>query len=49
MVIIYKEESYKIMGACFEVYKEMGCGFLESVYQECLMMEFQEQKIPFIA
>lgn len=28
--IIYKEESYRIMGACFEVYKEMGCGFLES-------------------
>ncbi len=49
MAIIYKEESYKIMGACFEVYKEMGCGFLESVYQECLMMEFQEQKIPFLA
>ena len=49
MAIIYKEDSYKIMGACFEVYKKMGCGFLESVYQECLMMEFQEQKIPFIA
>ena len=49
MAIIYKEDSYKIMGACFEVYKEMGCGFLESVYQECLTMEFQEQKIPFIA
>jgi hypothetical protein len=26
--IIYKEESYRIMGACFEVYKEMGCGVL---------------------
>jgi GxxExxY protein len=49
MAILFKEESYKIMGACFEVYKEMGCGFLESVYQECLMMEFQEQKIPFVA
>ena len=34
--IIYKEESYSIIGACFEVYKEMGCGFLEPVYQECL-------------
>ena len=34
--IVYKEESYRIMGACFEVYKEMGCGFLEAVYQECL-------------
>ncbi len=30
--IVYKEESYAIMGACFEVYKNMGCGFLESVY-----------------
>jgi len=49
MKILFKEESYKIMGACFEVYKEMGCGFLESVYQECLTLEFQEQKIPFIA
>jgi GxxExxY protein len=43
MEIVYKEESYLIMGACFEVYKEMGCGFLESVYQECLEMEFRLQ------
>ena len=34
--IIYPAESYKIVGACFEVYKEKGCGFLEGVYQECL-------------
>jgi len=26
--IVFKEESYKIMGACFEVYKEKGNGFL---------------------
>ena len=43
--IIYREESYKIMGACFEVYKEKGCGFTESVYQECLQIEFQRQGI----
>ena len=36
MSIIYKEESYRIVGACFEVYKGKGCGFLEAVYQECL-------------
>lgn len=47
--IIYREESYKIMGACFEVYKEKGCGFTESVYQECLQLEFQQQGIPFVA
>src|SRR5580698_8181128 len=35
------------MGACFEVYKEMGCGFLESVFQECLGLELAAQDIPF--
>ncbi|MCD6199382.1 MAG: GxxExxY protein [Deltaproteobacteria bacterium] len=47
MDIIYKKESYLIIGACFEVYKEKGCGFLESVYQECLEIEFGLQGIPF--
>jgi GxxExxY protein len=47
MAILYPEESYQIMGACFEVHKEMGCGFLESVYQECLEIEFRLRGIPF--
>ena len=47
--IILKEESYKIVGACFEVYNAMGCGFLEAVYQECLGIEFSKQTIPFKA
>jgi GxxExxY protein len=47
--IIYKSESYAIIGACFEVYDEKGCGFLESVCQECLGIEFQYQEIPAIA
>lgn len=46
--IIYKEESYAIVGACFEVYNDKGCGFLEPVYQECLGIEFEHQKIPAI-
>src|SRR5437870_4759367 len=45
--IIFKDESYRIMGACFEVYKEMGCGFLEPVYQECLELELANQQILF--
>lgn len=49
MDVLYREESYSILGACFEVYKEKGCGFLESVYQECLSIEFELQHIPFIA
>jgi len=44
---LYKDEGYKILGACFEVYKQMGCGFLESVYQECLEIEFELQGVPF--
>lgn len=47
MDMLYKEEAYQIMGACFEVYKEKGCGFLEEVYQEALEMELEFQGIPF--
>ena len=47
--LIYKEASYEINGACFEVYKEKGCGFLEDVYQECLEIEFETQGIEFVA
>jgi GxxExxY protein len=49
MGIMYQEESYAIMGACFEVYREKGCGFLEAVYQECLEIEFCDRMIPFQA
>lgn len=45
--IVFKDESYAIMGACFEVYKQMGSGFLEPVYQECLALELGLQGIPF--
>src|SRR6266542_3537402 len=47
--IIYKKESYDIIGACFEVHNEKGCGLLEPVYQECLAIEFEYQRIPAIA
>ena len=47
--IICKTESYAIIGACFEVYNEKDCRFLEPVYQECLGIEFEYQRIPAIA
>ncbi|MDV6030158.1 MAG: GxxExxY protein [Phycisphaera sp. RhM] len=47
--VLYKKESYKIMGSMFEVYKEMGCGFLEPVYQECVELELADRKIPYVA
>jgi len=49
MTLVYEQESFHIRGAIFEVYREMGCGFLESVYQECLECEFVVQNIPFCA
>ena len=47
MELIYKEEAYTLVGACFEVYNELGCGFLEAVYQECLEIELSLRGIPF--
>ena len=47
--LIYKDEAYRIIGACFEVYKEKGCGVLEAVYQECLELELGFQSVPFRA
>jgi len=47
--LIYKEESYAIIGACFEVYKNKGCGFHEPIYHECLEIEFEFQGIPFLS
>ncbi|HTI73062.1 MAG TPA: GxxExxY protein [Candidatus Limnocylindria bacterium] len=47
--LLFKDEVYAIQGAAFEVYREMGCGFLETVYQECLEKEFRRRSIPFAA
>ncbi len=46
--LLYKEESYKIVGAGFEVYREKGCGFLEPVYQECMEIELRLQGVPCV-
>jgi len=47
--LIYKEESYAIIGASFELYKNKGCGFHEPIYHECLEIEFEFQRIPFLS
>lgn len=48
-MILYKKESYDIIGAAMEVHNELGSGILESVYHEALAIEFEDWKIPFIS
>lgn len=45
--IILKEESYKIIGLCMEVHRELGMGFKEIVYKDALEYEFKKNEIPF--
>ena len=48
MTPIYKDESYQLVGAFYDVYNELGSGFLEVVYQEALSLELENRKIPFV-
>lgn len=45
--LVYKQESYEIIGACMEVHKYLGHGFLEVVYKDALEYEFKKNNIPF--
>ena len=45
--LLFEEETYKIIGACMGVHKNLGNGFLESVYQEALEKEMNKAEIPF--
>lgn len=44
---IHGKETHALLGACFEVYRDKGCGFLEAVFQECLELELADRNIPF--
>ena len=46
--IILKDESYKIIGACMEVHRELGFGFKEIIYKDALEIEFKTQAIPYL-
>ena len=46
-MLLFEEETKKIINACLEVHNELGNGFLEAVYQEALAIEFDNQNIPY--
>lgn len=46
--LILERESFLVRAACFEVYREKGCGFLEGVYQECMEIELRLQGVPYV-
>ncbi|HEY4245875.1 MAG TPA: GxxExxY protein [Lacunisphaera sp.] len=48
-MIVHEKESYAVMGACFTVYKDKGCGLTESIYQECVEIEFEYLNLPMSA
>jgi len=45
--LIYKEETYRIVGSAMSVSNTLGCGFLEAVYQEAMEIELKESRVPF--
>ena len=46
-MIMYKNESYQIVGAAFDVYNKLGHGFLEAVYQEAFEIELKKRGLPY--
>ena len=48
-ILIYEEEPYAIRGAVYEVYKALGSGYLEEVYQNALEEELRLRGIPYDA
>lgn len=49
MALVFEQQSRLIVGACIEVHRRQGSGFLEPVYQECLEIEFGLRGVDFVS
>ncbi|MCW3074126.1 MAG: GTP-binding signal recognition particle [Flaviaesturariibacter sp.] len=45
--VFFKDESYKLIGACMEVHNQLGMGFKEVIYKDAIEIEFNAAQIPF--
>lgn len=45
--LIYKEESYRIIGLCMEIHRLLGHGFTDTVYKDALEVAFRQEGIPY--
>ena len=46
--LIYKQESFQIIGICMDVHRNLGAGFIEAVYKDAIEIEFKKLGIPYI-
>jgi GxxExxY protein len=46
--LIFKQESYKIIGVCMDVHRTLGAGFIEAVYKDAIEIEFKKLGIPYV-
>jgi len=45
--LLFEDECYRVRGAVSEVYREIGSGFLEAVYQECMQKEMKKRALRY--
>lgn len=45
--ILFKHESYELVGACMKIHSALGCGYKEVIYQDALEVELKNKRIPF--
>jgi len=45
--LLFKDETYQVIGACIKVHKNLGKGFEDCVYKEAIAHELSKAEVPF--